>query len=246
MKRNYAKHMALMLCLATIIPSFSVGNDKSDKNEFNYLYGIAAVIIGFVVGDAMMYTITPSLPSTGKMEASKYEDVSPETQDWAIKVLQKSNIKDADKIPLKKGKEGQNWEAFDRHFIVVPKDFDPAKCSRQKCLVDEFFLKHEVKHVQNDDSLKCRAVEVLVTPLRFNGKYCNIDYQRYQESEADRFAYEKATSKEELEASKKFFENLGKLSNVMEERKSHHPSCRSRAAMAQYYINKWDTEHSKA
>jgi hypothetical protein len=93
-----------------------------------------------------------------------------------------------------------------------------------------------------------------------------IAYIRYQEAQADKFAYEHAESREELEAFKGFFDDLAEENqqkmlmvgqyvvagetkrNVMMRiahfiQDSAHPLPDDRSAMAQEYLDKWDAEH---
>ena len=210
MNKKYLQYIALILFFASINPSFAM-----DNNDQKSGYSWQAFAIGTVV-----VAMFPDL--MGKVVASVvYEDVSPETQKWAIKVLEESGIKGADKIPFKKAQyEDQGWETLYDYFITIPEDFDPLKCDHQKCLEGEFILKHEVKHVQNYDGIKRWALTVgtiaaglylakekslALVPFVLIGYVTNIAYCRYQESEADRFAHERATSREELIAAKNYF-----------------------------------------
>ncbi len=295
MNKKYFICSLLMMFLMISKPSFSM--DNNDKNS-GYLWQSFA--IGATLGAALPHLL-------GKMMASIYEDVTPETQKWAIKVLEESGIKGVDKISFKKAKDEQGWEARYDYFITIPEDFDPLKCARQKCLEGEFLLKHEVKHVQNYDITKRTALMVgiiavscvlakeksfITIPFVPLGYGTNMVYCKYQESEADRFAYERARSREELIAAKNYFiqirtkyekeflqrreDDLLKLkslraTNGIEEKEfqnkkdkifsmlrnkdmllditefigdREHPSLKSRAGMAQDYIQKWDKDHS--
>jgi hypothetical protein len=309
MNKKYVKYSALIVFLMICKPSFAMDN-KSNKKGLSWEQAVA-----IAVGVAVVYVTTPVNPIFGKIVASLYDDVSPETKKWAKKVFSESGIKDADKIPLKKGKDGQEWGAAGSHFIIVPNDFDPTRCSCLERLANEFALKHEIKHVQNYDNLKKRALFVgtialglstekpsLTIPIISVGYGVNMAYSKYLEGEADRFAYERATSREELEAANIVFKEYGarykdiimsnaslvsfnfierqvlsKISRNLNdiqlefsvvgdsslkieelERKQEqlfdaayfitereHPSWKSRAIMAQEYINKWDEKHNK-
>jgi hypothetical protein len=299
MNKKYLQYTALMLLFTSFNSSFAMEN-KDKKNGYSW-QGLA---IGAAIGAT--YTFWPYL--SRKAVASRYEDVSPETQKWATQVLEESGIKDADKIPLKKRKNGGGWAAVNDYFIVIPNDFDPLKCARQKCLGEESILKHEVKHVQNYDRTKRRALQVgvvalgtlivkekpaAIVPYIPMSYEINEFYNKYQEKEADRFAYERATSREELEDRKNFFsrhrqsrvdlaseygveyvevvleyskgdssyydlcKSKGALLYLKSRKSSpevtadiaefigdrRHPSLKSRAAMAQDYIDKWDANH---
>jgi hypothetical protein len=211
MNKKNLQYTVLMLFFVSINSSFAMDDNNNKKNGYSWQ--------GIAIGAAIVtYTFLPYL--SRKVVASRYEDASPETQKWVTKVLKESDIKDADQIPLKKGKNGQGWAAGNDYFIIVPNDFDPLKCGRQGCLNDKTILKHEVKHVQNYDATKRRVFEVgtvvaglylakekplALVPFAPIGYGANMAYWKYQESEADRFAYEKATSREELVAAKNDF-----------------------------------------
>ncbi len=76
-----------------------------------------------------------------------------------------------------------------------------------------------------------------------------ITYCRHQEREADRFAYEHAESREELEIFKKIWDkealNYIGSSAVLREfiDDPFHPRSAVRSAMGQEYLDKWDAEH---
>lgn len=318
MDKNYAKYMAVILLFSCINPSFSMDNSNNKKN------GYSSWELGVIAALAALYITYPILPGVGEIQAFKYEDVSPKTQEWAKNVLQECGIKDVDKIPLKKEKYGNRagWAAAGSHFIIVPNNFNPVTCSRKECLQSKQSLKHEVKHVQNYDEVKSRALQVgtialgswliqekplLTIPMIPIGYGVNMAYCKYQEGEADRFACEKATSREELEAGRDFFleirksctdsvlsqineitsefeveeleKNLEKVKDKLSyidsfranvglrvlKRMKHepnnladnivdaleftldreHPSLKSRAAMKQDYINKWDEKYKQ-
>ena len=80
---------------------------------------------------------------------------------------------------------------------------------------NQYALKHEIKHLKNKDVSKAAAVGVgtlglatflignkplLTIPVLLVGYTMNMAYWRYIEEEADRFAYEHATSRKEIEA----------------------------------------------
>lgn len=131
-----------------------------------------------------------------------------ETRNWIYKVLEESNIKIKPKIV-----EKDEWAACEG-VIYVPKEVD------QQDLWHTFALKHEAKHVINKDTLKCK-VTTIGTALIVNHIYCkkpifalpamcigymmNMVYWKHFESEADRFAYEHATSRQEIEAATNHF-----------------------------------------
>ncbi len=300
MNRKYLKHAALMLLFTFISPSSSM-----DQENVGYGKKIAKTFKAFF-----------------NKPCVKYEDVSRETESWARQELRKSNIDNAATVPLKKALKYEGWHVRS-NTIFIPETFNPNKCSSGELLEAAWSLKHEVKHFNNKDGLKR---QLFVGPIATTGilaalladKYpryiprvtlfvwgliplaCGgpLFHIRYQEKEADRFAFEHANTRQEIVAVKekldkaivyfednllrnKFYGNKVQRSsysyiapiitdintqlsdnNISDEDKivlhrkktkilkmayfvfdPDHPSLRSRAGMAQDYINKWDREH---
>ena len=310
MNKKYVKYAALILGLAFVNQSFPMDNKQSQRTK-----DIASALasIGFTYGFCRFI-----LPEVYK-RITTYEDASPETQQWAKKVMQDCG-EDIGSIPLKKGTKGDGWSVKCGSVITVPENFDLNKCSEQELLQHMHSLKHEFKHFKNNDHAN-RAAMVAATisfgglltqesssfltkpAIVFTGYGVDMAYTRYRESEADRFGYEKATSREELEATKNMFLNQGacikyalltdptmiegnfvenkilsvlsqKIKNNIQSEASatlndplkikemlnkqenffdaavfvmdrEHPSWKSRADMAQDYIDKWDEKYRK-
>lgn len=127
---------------------------------------------------------------------------------WINNVLEESNIKINKPYPII---EDDYWSAT-HSIITVNKNYPDNP------YFSKFALKHEVKHLINKDALKsslfigCSSVLVIFAQgpisfifIVFIGYVINILYWKYYESEADRYAYQHATSRKEIEAAQQFF-----------------------------------------
>ena len=102
----------------------------------------ASIGVGVLVG--FFYGCYRGLNSLfGKSKARGYDNVSPEVQEWAKKVLSDIDM-DADTVLLKQGKDKQFWCNCCDSFIIIPKEFDPVKCSEEEMLQGMFAFKHEI------------------------------------------------------------------------------------------------------
>jgi hypothetical protein len=180
--------------------------------------------IGVGIGVGLIYGFYRGLNLLfGKSKARNYDNISPEVQEWAKKALSDIDM-DADTVLLKKGKDKQFWGNCCDSFIIIPKDFDPVKCSEEEMLQGLFAFKHEIGHFKNHDHAKdltffvstivlSGALSILLLDKEFSprvipgiavlGYGATIAYSRYQETNADRFACEMAKTEKELEGGKK-------------------------------------------
>ncbi len=145
------------------------------------------------------------------------------TELWAKDVLEESNINIDKPYTIY---EGDNWMTYHKS-ISVKKNF-----REDDEYLNKFKLKHEVKHLKNNDLIKSsvlfgcttyitglatfilRKKPLFSIPVMLVGYAMNMAYWKYSESEADRFACLHATSIKELEAVKKHW--LDKRSNIID------------------------------
>ena len=184
---------------------------------------------------------------------------------WIDTVLKESNIKINKPYSII---EADEWGASD-NTIYVKKNYQEDDPYLNKAI-----LKHEVKHLLNNDVLKSKiligvssflTIQLLPIPILSLFVLCmslsiNILYWRYFEGEADRFAYEHATDRREIEQFQQFFLNHKQLIDHIVYHSSYkvirdnpelclnlfewminisHPLCKSRADMAAQYLNKY-------
>jgi len=208
MAKNYTQYIVLMGLLVSSSLSFPMSERQSQRAK-NIATALAAVgltygFTRFVIPEVYK-RITPS------------EDVSPEIQAWANKVAQEAGI-DINTISLKKGSKEYGWAAAFGSVIFIPEDVNLSTCSKQELLFYTTVFKHEIGHIKNLDYTYVatllfatfelgrlftkEASSLIIPPTVIAGYGMNMMYWKYIESEADRFAYERAASKEELEAAK--------------------------------------------
>ena len=128
---------------------------------------------------------------------------------WVDHILKESNIK----LNNYEIKDDNRWAA-DNHTLYLNRKEDEY--------YNQYALKHEVKHLKNKDVSKAAALgsgtvglatffirkkPVLTIPVILAGYTMNMAYWRYIEEEADRFAYEHATCRKEIEAGQQDYLN---------------------------------------
>ena len=311
--KYYMQYMVPMGLL--MVNSASLAIDDSQNQSM--LSGRAHTVWVSLAAVGLIYGLSRFVIPEVYKRITPSEDVSPEIQAWANKVAQEAGI-DIDAISLKKGSKEYAWMAALDSVIFIPEDFNPHTCSEHKLLFYTMRFKHEIGHIKSGDYAKAATVvtatcvsgllltketsSLIILPAVIAGYGMNMMYWRYIEGQADRFAYERAASKEELEAAKnkwlkcghKFTYDLltdpsvrkkanfiekkmlygisGKLKDIqkrlvnstekseveaLEHKKEFwidaasfmyyrdHPSFKSRANMAQEYIDKWDKERAQ-
>ena len=211
MIKNYVRYIVLMMLLTTYKPSFAM-----HTKLVQYLVGSTLISgVGYGVGKV-----------AAKCDEYKREDAPENVQKWARKILAEKDIKNADSVPLKLG---DGWRVAGGSFIQIDKEeaYSLEKClvkkwptqndSKEKVLAEESLL-HEGKHYNNGDFSKgyillgltyapvfqalVNSNKRLTIPMVAFSAGSLLTYTRYQEVEADRFAFMNLSSIEKLEISK--------------------------------------------
>jgi len=204
MNKKYPKYSVFMLFLFICNPSFSM-----DHGNMGYGKRIAKVLKSLL----------------NKPLDIRYEDASKQVQAWARKELRESNIDNAETVLLKRALKNEGWHVR-VNTVFIPETFNPIMCSQDKRLRAAYSLKHEMKHSNNNDAYKASMLlgataylgllfarkQPMMIPLIIPLAYgVNCAHTRYQEAEADQFAFKKAKSKDELIAAKKHYEKKADL-----------------------------------
>ncbi len=178
----------------------------------------------------------------GKIRAcykeSKLTDAPYNVQQWARAMLRENGIKNADSVPLK---VGEGWKVVGGRYIQMDRDgvdYLESNLAKNSLAVvkKERSLLHESKHYHNGDFGKgILFFSAAITPcmqaafkncfkrsllLGMMGMMGDVCYGRYQEAEADRFAFMNLSSVHKLEAIKN---DLLGSADRFEDNLLHHP-----------------------
>jgi hypothetical protein len=208
MNKKYAKYIVLMMFLMVCKPSFSM-----QARIAQYIVNCASIFSGsYILGKIMACYKESRLP-----------DAPHNVQFWARAILREKGIKNADSVPLK---VGEGWAVYGGRFIQMNQDgvdYLESNLTKNSLVVvsEEKSLLHEGKHYHNGDFGKgvfflSAAIAPCVQAVSKNcfkrglllgmvGMMSEICHMRYQEAEANRFAFMNFSSIQKLEVTKNYY-----------------------------------------